>query len=105
VHCSWANDLKADYRDERSPTVGTELVCTSISSGGDGSGSTAIPNGDVNPHLRFFSARRGYVRTAIGRSRVQVDFRAVATVSEHGAPATTVGSFTVLDGRPGLQEL
>ena len=105
VHCSWANDLKADYRDERSPTIGTELVCTSISSGGDGSGSTAIPTGDVNPHLRFFSARRGYVRTAISRSQVQVDFRAVASVSEHGAPATTAGSFTVLDGRPGLQEL
>jgi alkaline phosphatase D len=32
VHCSWANDLKADYRDESSPTIGTELVCTSISS-------------------------------------------------------------------------
>jgi alkaline phosphatase D len=105
VHCSWANDLKADYRDERSATIGTELVCTSISSGGDGSAETAIPGGDTNPHLRFFSKRRGYVRTVITRSQVRADFRTVETVSEHGAPAETARSFTILDGRPGLQEL
>jgi alkaline phosphatase D len=55
-----------------------------------------------NPHLRFYSDRRGYVRTVIGPAQVRADFRAVAKVTEHGAPATTIGSFVILDGQPGL---
>ncbi|GIG92714.1 alkaline phosphatase D family protein [Plantactinospora endophytica] len=103
VHQAWANDLKADYANPGSATIGTELVCTSISSGGNGSADTAIPNGSINPHIRFFSNRRGYVRTTIGRTQLRADFRAVASVTEHGAPVSTVGSFVIADGRPGLQ--
>ena len=58
VHQSWANDLKADYADPDSATIGAELVCTSISAGGDGTGSTLVPDAAVNRHLRFFSDRR-----------------------------------------------
>ncbi|MFC6021759.1 alkaline phosphatase D family protein [Plantactinospora solaniradicis] len=103
VHQAWANDLKADYANPASATIGTELVCTSISSGGNGSADTAIPNASINPHIRFFSNRRGYVRTTIGRTQLRADFRAVASVTEHGAPVSTVGSFVIADGRPGLQ--
>ncbi|MEV4721322.1 alkaline phosphatase D family protein [Micromonospora noduli] len=103
VHRSWANDLKADYANPSSATIGTELVCTSISSTGNGSGSTTVPNSAANPHLKFYSDRRGYVRTTISRSQVRADFRAVNTVTEHGAAASTVRSFVILDGQPGLQ--
>ncbi|MET7963255.1 alkaline phosphatase D family protein [Micromonospora zamorensis] len=103
VHKSWANDLKADYANPSSATIGTELVCTSITSAGNGTGSTTIPNAATNPHLRFHSDRRGYVRTTISRSQVRADFRALNTVTEHGAAASTVGSFVILDGQPGLQ--
>ncbi|MGC4748286.1 alkaline phosphatase D family protein [Micromonospora sp. DT201] len=103
VHRSWANDLKADYANPSSATIGTELVCTSITSTGNGSGSTTVPNAAANPHLKFYSDRRGYVRTTISRSQVRADFRAVNTVTEHGAAASTVRSFVILDGQPGLQ--
>ncbi|WP_327032049.1 alkaline phosphatase D family protein [Micromonospora ureilytica] len=103
VHRSWANNLKADYANPSSATIGTELVCTSISSTGNGSGSTTVPNAAANPHLKFYSDRRGYVRTTISRSQVRADFRAVNTVTEHGAAASTVRSFVILDGQPGLQ--
>ncbi|WP_430500898.1 alkaline phosphatase D family protein [Micromonospora trifolii] len=103
VHRSWANDLKADYANPSSATIGTELVCTSISSTGNGSGSTTVPNAAANPHLKFYSDRRGYVRTTISRSQLRADFRAVNTVTEHGAAASTVRSFVILDGQPGLQ--
>jgi len=53
--------------------------------------------------LKFFSERRGYVRTTIGRTQLQADFRSVATVTEHGAPVTTLRSFVIADGQPGLQ--
>ncbi|MGW5580731.1 alkaline phosphatase D family protein [Micromonospora chokoriensis] len=103
VHKSWANDLKADYANPSSATIGTELVCTSITSAGNGTGSTTVPNAATNPHLKFHSDRRGYVRTTISRSQVRADFRALNTVTEHGAAASTVRSFVILDGQPGLQ--
>ena len=104
VHCAWANDLKADYDNPSSAVVGTELVCTSISSGGNGTAATTGPFQAQNPHLRFFSERRGYTLTTIGRTQMRADFRAVPVVTEHGAAASTIASFVVLDGRPGLQE-
>jgi alkaline phosphatase D len=104
VHTSWASNLKADYADPSSATIGAELVCTSISSGGDGNGSTTIPNASVNPHIRFYSNRRGYVRTRITPTQISADFRAVAAVSEHGAAATTVRSFVIHDGQKGLAD-
>ncbi|KLL10322.1 alkaline phosphatase D family protein [Protofrankia coriariae] len=102
VHASWASNLKADYANTSSPTIGTELVGTSISSGGNGSATTTIPNGATNPHIRFYSDRRGYVRTTITPAHIAADFRGVATVTEHGAAATTVRSFVIQDGQPGL---
>ncbi|MEU5566482.1 alkaline phosphatase D family protein [Micromonospora musae] len=103
VHNSWANELKADYANPSSATIGTELVCTSITSGGNGSATTTIPNAATNPHLKFYSNRRGYVRTTISRSQIRADFRSVNTVTEHGAAVSTARSFVILDGRPGLQ--
>jgi alkaline phosphatase D len=103
VHQAWANDLKADYADPDSATIGTELVCTSIASGGDGSASTTVPQGAANPHLKFYSERRGYTRATVGRTQLRADFRAVPYVSEHGAGVSTIRSFVVEDGRPGVQ--
>ncbi|HEX5742138.1 MAG TPA: alkaline phosphatase D family protein, partial [Pilimelia sp.] len=55
VHAHWAGTLARDYTDPDSPPVGTELVCTSITSGGDGGDSDPAthPFLRTNPHLRF----------------------------------------------------
>ena len=36
IHSNWVNDLKVDFDKPESPTVATEFVGTSISSGGNG---------------------------------------------------------------------
>jgi alkaline phosphatase D len=105
IHTAWANDLKTDYRNPASPTIGTELICTSITSRGDGTARTTIPTAAINPHLRFYSDRRGYIRSTITPTRITADFRAVDAVSTPGAPVRTVRSFVLQDGRPGLQSL
>jgi alkaline phosphatase D len=105
IHTAWANDLKADYRNEASPTIGTELICTSLTSRGDGSPGTAVPGHATNPHLRFYSDRRGYCRARITPARLTTDFRALDYVKRPGAPVTTLKSFAILDGRPGLRSL
>ena len=40
IHTNWVNDLKIDFDDEKSATVATEFVGTSITSGGDGAEKT-----------------------------------------------------------------
>ncbi|WP_030443026.1 alkaline phosphatase D family protein [Actinoplanes subtropicus] len=103
IHTAWANDLKLDYADPRSRTIGAELVCTSITSRGDGSPSTAIPTASVNPHLKFYSDRRGYTRATVTPEQITADFRGVDAVSVRNAPIRTLGSFAIADGRPGVQ--
>jgi alkaline phosphatase D len=103
VHRAWASDLKADYNNASSATIGSELVTSSVTSSGDGDGSTTIPDVGTNPWLKFFNNRRGYVRTTISPTQLRADFRNVAKVSEHGAVASTVKSFVIQEGQPGLQ--
>ena len=105
IHTAWANDLKADYADPGSRTIGTELVCTSITSRGDGAATTTVPTVAINPHLRYYSDRRGYTRTKITPARLGVDFRGVDVVTRPGAPVRTLKSFVIEDGRPGVRKV
>jgi alkaline phosphatase D len=103
IHSSWVCDLKTDFNSEASPPVATEFVCTSITSGGDGSElnagvQRALPE---NPHIRFHHNRRGYVRCAVTREQLQADYRALPFVSRPDAPVVTAGSWIVQHGRPG----
>ncbi|SFQ25223.1 alkaline phosphatase D [Amycolatopsis arida] len=104
VHTHWANELKANYDDPDSPCIGTELVTTSITSGGNGRDSdpSTDPNLARNPHIKFFNNQRGYVRTRITRDELRADFRVVDKVTEPAAPVRTRASFVVADRRPGL---
>jgi alkaline phosphatase D len=103
VHRAWASNLMADYNNASSATIGSELVTSSVTSGGDGDDSTTIPDVGTNPWLKLCSDRRGYVRTTLSPTQLRADFRAVAKVSEHGAAASTVKSFVIVEGQPGLQ--
>ncbi|MFE1348773.1 alkaline phosphatase D family protein, partial [Streptomyces sp. NPDC058757] len=104
VHVGYGFDLKADFRDPASRTLGTEIVATSIASGKDGADRPS--NYDrltqANPHLRFFNGRRGYVTVALGEESARADFRTVPYVTRPGAPVTTAGSFVTEAGNPGL---
>ena len=106
VHAHWASDLKLDYDDPTSRTVGAELVCSSITSGGDGadSASGSHPWLTWNPHLRFQNNLRGYVNTTITPELMQADFRCLPRVSVSGESAFTRASFAIVDGEPGLHQ-
>jgi alkaline phosphatase D len=105
VHAHWANDLKLDYRDPTSRTVGTELVCSSITSTGDGADAQPAidPWHAWNPHLRFYNNQRGYVRTRLSPDAMTVDFRVVPYVTRPGAPVHTRATFVIEDRVPGVQ--
>jgi alkaline phosphatase D len=95
-------DLKRDFNDPASPTVGAELLGTSISSDGDPFiEQTQFTPSAKNPQLRFFDNHRGYVRCTLERSRLVADFRAVSTVAKPTATVSTTATFAVEDGKPG----
>jgi len=103
-HQAYAWDLKRDFADPNSPTVATEFVGTSVTSGGDGADIDAVGKTFLaaNPHMKFYSAQRGYVRVNVDRERWKSDFRALPYVSKPGAPITTRASFVVEDRKPGV---
>jgi alkaline phosphatase D len=107
LHDNWVADLKADFDDPSSPTIGSEFIGTSISSEGDGAersqeGEIALAE---NPHVRFHNFRRGYVRCDVTRRRWRTDFRVLPYVSTPGAPVSTRASFEVRDGVPGAVQV
>ncbi|WP_101297111.1 alkaline phosphatase D family protein [Halegenticoccus soli] len=103
VHRNYVYDLKADFSDPDSETVGTEYVGTSISSFGDGSGMTQYGPSAGEPWQRFFNVDRGYVRCTITQERWQTDYRVVSTVEEPTASVRTLASFATDAGNPGAK--
>lgn len=105
VHVGYGFDLKADFNDPASRTVGTEIVATSITSGKDGADKPA--NWDnlttANPHMKFYNGRRGYVTVTLGKQQARADFKTVSAVTTPGAPLSTAGSFVTEAGNPGLK--
>ena len=105
VHVAYAYDLKDDFDDPASATLGTEIVATSISSGRDGAGkpSTWDTYTGANPHMRFHNGRRGYVTVELGQEAARADFKTVSAVTTPGAPLGVAASFVTEVGDQGLK--
>jgi alkaline phosphatase D len=104
VHANYICDVKADFADPDSATVATEVVGTSISTGGNGVENNP---GDAvqlaeNPHIKFINRKRGYVRNTVTRDVWNVDYRVVDFVTTPGSPISTRASFAIEDGQAGV---
>lgn len=104
VHQAWAGEIKADFTRQDSAVVGTEFVCSSISSGSDGQRSQEVRQAvlNTNPHVKYGNGKRGHTRFDLTPSGCRVDFRSPDYVSRPGAPVRTIASFAMADGRPGM---
>jgi alkaline phosphatase D len=104
-HVHYAFDIKKDFDDPKSRTLGVEFLGTSVSSGFDGedrpddwSAMTA-----ANPHMKYYNGRRGYVVLSLDEERARADFRTLTKVTAPGAPITTDASFISPAGDPGIR--
>jgi alkaline phosphatase D len=106
IHSNWVGDLKVDFSDPKSPVVGTEFIGTSITSGADGSDTTAATEAFLpdNPHIKFFNTQRGYVRCVVTPVEWRTDYQVLPFVTRPGSPIATRASFVVESGRPGAQK-
>ncbi|KAB2346605.1 alkaline phosphatase [Actinomadura rudentiformis] len=107
-HATWVCDLKLDFDDPASATVGAEFVGTSISSGGD-SDQTAFhsrwdPLQAENPHWKYWDGRRGYFVCDVQSDQMTSRLRVVDSVRrQSGTTIKTAAEFRVESGKPGVQ--
>jgi alkaline phosphatase D len=102
IHSFWANDLKLDFDDPRAPIVAAELIGTSITSHPPPYETFAGYLAD-NPHVRFFdSRRRGYLSIELTPERLTSRFQAISDAADPAATLSTLASFVVEDGKPGV---
>ena len=103
VHVHYGADLKLDFTDPTSEIVGTEFTNTSISAAGDGSDVSgnwdAVRSG--NPHIRYHSARRGYIACTATPATMRADFKILGRGTVQDAPITVGGSLVVEAGKRG----
>jgi alkaline phosphatase D len=106
IHNNWAGELKKNFADQSSATLGVEFVATSISSGGDGFDTNEASQAGLsqNPHMKFFNNQRGYVRHVVTPDRWQADFQVLDRVSVRDGHLSTRRSFVVTHGKNGLAE-
>lgn len=105
VHTFFAADLKLDFNRAASrdnPVIATEFCGTSIT-------SSSRPQARIdryltdNQHIKYGrSDRRGFVMMEVTPSRTIARFQALDDVMRADSGLSTVASFVVEDGRPGI---
>ncbi len=106
-HQTWVGDLKQDFDRPESATVASELVGTSITSGGNGTvaGPHAAEILQVNPHLAYNNAKRGYFLCEATPARMTSQLRVVDRVTVNDASVSNAAAFAIDAGRPGVQKI
>lgn len=106
IHSNWANELRVDDRQHDAPTIATEFVATSLSSGGNGLDQPDYVTElqERNPCVRWHNRERGYVRCTVTPASWQTDYMVCDEVERPGGRTTTRRSFTVESGHPRLQD-
>jgi len=107
IHATFVNDLKLNFADPASPTIGTELICTSITSGKPDHLNDRIEaaRGD-NPHVKFYNGRqRGYVRCEVTAQELRSDLLFLDDVTDPDSAVRTQATYVVESGRPGAEQV
>ncbi|MEM9644073.1 MAG: alkaline phosphatase D family protein, partial [Planctomycetota bacterium] len=100
IHSNWANELRVDDRREDAPTIATEFVATSLSSGGNGPEKPKNLDAVLaeNPCVKFHNGERGYIRCDVTQDRWKADFMVVDDVLRPGGKTFQRESFVVQSG-------
>jgi alkaline phosphatase D len=108
-HSAAVAELRADPFDPSLPVVGTEFMASSISSSffDDDATVESLVTGALtaNPHLKWFDAQRGYTVCEVTPDRWLATYRSVTDQFDETSPVTTIGSWEVRAGVPGVLEV
>lgn len=105
MHSWWQADLKMDYSNPQSQTVGTEFVTTSVTAHSYAYNrfTQMLPD---NPHIHFFDDRkRGYSLVNVTSENWTFEMKEVTSVYDPKASAQTRKKFVVESGSQGAIEV
>ncbi len=107
THQTWVGNLKQDFDDPKSAVVASELVGTSITSGGDGAVRSVHAEEDLaaNPHLVYENNLRGYFLCEITDKKMSSELRVANKVSTQDGTMSTAARFVIESGKPGVHVL
>jgi len=107
THQTWIGNLKQNFDDPKSPIVATELVGTSIASGGDGVAKTKFSDENMadNPHIVYNNDQRGYILCDITEKQMISELRVADKVTTSNGKISRAARFLTESGRPGIQLL
>jgi alkaline phosphatase D len=101
-HANWVHDIQSAGK-----TVATELVGTSITSGGDGgerSGFYTEARAARNPQVKWHNNRRGYFVCDVEGDKIGATFRTVPFVSKPDATIETASEWWLKRGLAGVEK-
>lgn len=107
-HRNLVSDLKLNFDDEKSPTVGVELAGTAISSSGINPDQKEAWDRRVaaQPHLKWFEGiKRGYVSCRVQKDRLTADYWGVEELRNPKSAVTRSAQFVVESGIPGVKKV
>jgi len=108
-HSAAVADMRADPFDTTLPVIGSEFMATSISSSffDDDEAVAGLVAGALaaNPQFKWFDSRRGYTVCEVTPERWTATYRAVADQFDEASPVSTISSWEVVAGTPGVQQL
>jgi len=103
IHANVVSNIHHDPHDRGSEIVAAEVCGTSISSTGQTTARFWSPLRAENPHLLFADGdRRGYVSVRIQGERCDLALRVLDDARRRDSGISTIASFVVEDGRPGI---
>lgn len=103
IHSFWVNDLKADFKDDKSPVVGTEIVAACLA--GSRAPHARFGNAQArNPHVRYSELdHSGYALLDVTPGELRIDLRASEDQTVAGSPMRSLARFVVESGQPGAK--
>lgn len=101
VHSFWINDVKRDFDQLRSATVATEIVTSCLASR-NGPEALFGPARSLNPHVRFLdNAHAGYVLLEVTPKQLEIDLRAIDSLTDPKTTSRSLARYAIEAGRPG----
>lgn len=94
-HAGFVNDVHQVPFDQSSPVVATELLSPAISSALFPTDYTAL-----NPHVKYFVARHGYLRCTVEADRLTAEYQLVSDVQDPDATIATDATWVITAGSP-----
>jgi alkaline phosphatase D len=107
IHCHWANDLKADWSDAASQTIGTEFICTSVTAEGSAGASDFFREylDGRNEHIRWFDGRHGgYTGVTVTPELWTADYVQIDDMRDPASALQVINTVVTEAGNPGIQQ-